>query len=205
MENYKFYIKRIKFIKNLNDNEDIENLWVICLETGDMVVKVSNYLKKIALKDLESLKWYVNSLIDRRSYGNFYTKKVEFIEVNDENIHVIDNQKPIIYESFNSNKELCEGDFDELNFNGSVQPDNEDEDIITYDFGLFEKVNDEYKFIINSFVEYDKKLLPRNPKNIIGKDRYYEVKPYRCLERKKWEIKSLISSNEDENIVRLFD
>ena len=46
MESYKFYIKRIKFIKNLNDNEDIENLWVICLETGDMVVKVSNYLKK---------------------------------------------------------------------------------------------------------------------------------------------------------------
>ena len=69
-------------------------------------------------------------------------------------------------------------------------------------------VNNEFKFIYNSFVEYDKVLMPRNPKNINGKDKFYEVKPYRCLDRKKWEIKSLLSSHdehdEDDNIGSLF-
>ena len=46
------------------------------------------------------------------------------------------------------------------------------------------------------------------PKNINGKDKFHEVKPYRYLDRKKWEIKSLLSSNdeldEDDNIGSLF-
>ena len=69
-------------------------------------------------------------------------------------------------------------------------------------------VNNEFKIIYNSFVEYDKVLMPRNPKNINGKDKFHEVKPYRCLDTKKWEIKSLLSSHdeldEDDNIGSLF-
>ena len=51
MENNKFYIKRVKFIKNKNNSENINNLWVICFETGDRMVKVSNYLKPIILDE----------------------------------------------------------------------------------------------------------------------------------------------------------
>ena len=57
----------------------------------------------------------------------------------------------------------------------------------------------EFKFIYNSFVEYDKVLMPRNPKNINGKDKFHEVKPYRCLDTKKWEIKSLVSNNDEDD------
>ena len=39
--------------------------------------------------------------------------------------------------------------------------------------------------------------MPRNPKNINGKDKFHEVKPYRCLDTKKWEIKSLVSSHDE--------
>ena len=85
-----------------------------------------------------------------------------------------------------------------MDFNGSVHPDNDDGEEITYDFGLFMNVNNEFKFISNSFVEYDKVLMPRNPKNINGKDKFHEVKPYRCLDKKKWEIKSLLSNHNDD-------
>ena len=47
MENNKFYIKRVKFIKNTNRSENMGNLWIICFETGDRMVKVSNYLNLI--------------------------------------------------------------------------------------------------------------------------------------------------------------
>ena len=120
----------------------------------------------------------------------------------------INNQEPIIYEETNSNNKKDIVNFEEiLDFNGSVHPDNDDSEEITYDYGLFMNVNNEFKFISNSFVEYDKVLMPRNPKNINGKDKFHEVKPFRCLDTKKWEIKSLFSDDEydqDNNIGSLF-
>ena len=229
MENNKFYIKRVKFIKNKNNSENINNLWVICFETGDRMVKVSNYLKPIILdefllnhtllsfkslieitqKNLNSILWDIKCLGERKCEDDFYIKKVEYIQVPSEKIVVINNKEPIIYEETDSNNKINIGNCEEiLDFNGSVHPDNDDGEEITYDFGLFINVNNEFKFISNSFVEYDKVLMPRNPKNINGKDKFYEVKPYRCLDKKNWEIKSLISSvdedEEDNNIGSLF-
>ena len=51
MENKNFYIKRVKFIKNKDNSENISNLWIICFETGDKMVKVSNYLKPVILDE----------------------------------------------------------------------------------------------------------------------------------------------------------
>lgn len=230
MENNKFYIKRVKFIKNKDNSENISNLWIICFETGDRMVKVSNYLKPLILdefllnyslldikslveitqKELNSVLWDIKRLGERNCQDDFYIKKVEYIKVPSEKIMVINNKEPIIYEeTTDSNNKINIGNFEEiLDFNGSVHPDNDDGEEITYDFGLFMNINNEFKFISNSFVEYDKVLVPRNPKNINGKDKFHEVKPYRCLDRKKWEIKSLLSSHdeldEDDNIGFLF-
>ena len=230
MENNKFYIKRVKFIKNKDNSENISNLWIICFETGDRMVKVSNYLKPLILdefllnyslldikslveitqKELNSVLWDIKRLGERNCQDDFYIKKVEYIKVPSEKIMVINNKEPTIYEeTTDSNNKINIGNFEEiLDFNGSVHPDNDDGEEITYDFGLFMNINNEFKFISNSFVEYDKVLVPRNPKNINGKDKFHEVKPYRCLVRKKWEIKSLLSSHdeldEDDNIGFLF-
>ena len=229
MENKNFYIKRVKFIKNKDNSENINNLWIICFETGDRMVKVSNYLKPIILDEfllnytlldikklvdinqmqLNSVLWDIKRLGEMNCQDDFYIKKVEYIQVPSENIMVINNKEPIIYEETDSNNKINIGNFEEiLDFNGSVHPDNDDGEEITYDFGLFMNVNNEFKFISNSFVEYDKVLMPRNPKNINGKDKFHEVKPYRYLDRKKWEIKSLLSSHdehdEDDNIDSLF-
>ena len=296
MENKNFYIKRVKFIKNKDNSENINNLWIICFETGDKMVKVSNYLKPVILDEflsdytllnfnslikrnknnLNSILWDIKSLGERNYEEDFYIKKVEYIQVPIENIMFINNQEPIIYEETNSNNKIDIGNFEEiLDFHKSVHPDNDDSEEITYDYGLFinvneneestsplninsfndmnilldkkltpeeianltplyqkiyldnknklnleeeelkdekqtpvKNVNNEFKFIYNSFVEYDKVLMPRNPKNINGKDKFHEVKPYRCLDTKKWEIKSLLSSHdehdEDDNIDSLF-
>ena len=229
MENNKFYIKRVKFIKNKDNSENISNLWIICFETGDRMVKVSNYLRPLILDEfllnyslldmkklveitqnnLNSVLWDIKRLGERNCQDDFYIKKVEYIQVPSENIMVINNKEPIIYKETDSNNKIDIGNCEEiLDFNGSVHPDDNDGEEITYDFGLFMNVNNEFKFISNSFVEYDKVLMPRNPKNINGKDRFYEVKPYRCLDKKKWEIKSLLSSHdeldEDDNIGSLF-
>ena len=220
MENKNFYIKRVKFIKNKDNSENISNLWIICFETGDKMVKVSNYLKPVILDEflsdytllhfnslikrnknnLNSILWDIKSLGERNCEEDFYIKKVEYIQVPIENIMFINNQEPIIYEETNSNNKIDIGNFEEiLDFNGSVHPDNDDSEEITYDYGLFMNVNNEFKFISNSFVEYDKVLMPRNPKNINGKDKFHEVKPYRCLDTKKWEIKSLVSNNDEDD------
>lgn len=212
MKNKNFYIKRIKFIKNNNEYENLDNLWVICLESGDQMVKVSSYFNPVTLKDLESTLWHIKILNERKSTCNFYTKNVEYIQVPNEKIMIINNQEPIIYEETNSNNKIDIGNFEEiLDFHKSVHPDNDDSEEITYDYGLFinvneneestpvKNVNNEFKFIYNSFVEYDKVLMPRNPKNINGKDKFHEVKPYRCLDTKKWEIKSLVSNNDEDD------
>tara|TARA_Y200000002_G_scaffold381074_1_gene394093 strand:- start:1108 stop:1941 length:834 start_codon:yes stop_codon:yes gene_type:complete len=267
MKNKNFYIKRIKFIKNNNEYENLDNLWVICLESGDQMVKVSSYFNPVTLKDLESTLWHIKILNERKSTCDFYTKNVEYIQVPNEKIMIINNQEPIIYEETNSNNKIDIGNFEEiLDFHKSVHPDNDDSEEITYDYGLFinvneneestsplninsfndmnilldkkltpeeianltpfyqkiyldnknklnleeeelkdekqtpvKNVNNEFKFIYNSFVEYDKVLMPRNPKNINGKDKFHEVKPYRCLDTKKWEIKSLVSNNDEDD------
>lgn len=267
MKNKNFYIKRIKFIKNNNEYENLDNLWVICLESGDQMVKVSSYFNPITLSDLESTLWDIKILTERKSTCDFYTKNVEYIQVPNEKIMIINNQEPIIYEETNSNNKIDIGNFEEiLDFHKSVHPDNDDSEEITYDYGLFinvneneestsplninsfndmnilldkkltpeeianltpfyqkiyldnknklnleeeelkdekqtpvKNVNNEFKFIYNSFVEYDKVLMPRNPKNINGKDKFHEVKPYRCLDTKKWEIKSLVSNNDEDD------
>ena len=267
MKNKNFYIKRIKFIKNNNEYENLDNLWVICLESGDQMVKVSSYFNPVTLKDLESTLWHIKILNERKSTCDFYTKNVEYIQVPNEKIMIINNQEPIIYEESNSNNKIDIGNFEEiLDFHKSVHPDNDNSEEITYDYGLFINVNEneestsplninsfndmnilldkkltpeeianltpfyqkiyldnknklnleeeelkdekqtpvknennEFKFIYNSFVEYDKVLMPRNPKNINGKDKFHEVKPYRCLDTKKWEIKSLVSNHDEDD------
>tara|TARA_A100001035_G_scaffold225044_1_gene185812 strand:- start:3 stop:689 length:687 start_codon:yes stop_codon:yes gene_type:complete len=227
MENNEFYIKRIKFIRNKDNSEKINNLWIICFETGDRMIKVSNYLKPIILDEfllnysllnvkslveitqqkLNSVLWDIKRLGERNCEYDFYIKKVEYIKVPNEKIMVIKNKEPI-YKETDSNK-IDIGNFEEvMDFNGSVHPDNDDGEEITYDYGLFMNVNNEFKFISNSFVEYDRVLMPRNPKNINGKDKFYKVKPYRCLDTKRWEIKSLLSNDEeddeDNNVDSLF-
>ena len=229
MKNSNYYIKRVKFVKNKDNSENISNLWIICFETGDRMVKVSNYLKPVILDEfllnytlldikklvdinqmkLNSVLWDIKRLSERNCQDDFYIKKVEYIQVPSEKIMFINNKEPIIYEETDSNNKINIGNFEEiLDFNGSVQPDNDDGEEITYDFGLFMNINNEFKFISNSFVEYDKVLMPRNPKNINGKDRFYEVKPYKCLDTKRWEIKSLLSNDEeddeDNNVDSLF-
>ena len=133
----------------------------------------------------KSLLWDITSLGERNRENDFYVKKVECIRVPTEKIMLINNQEPIIYEETNSNYKKVIGNFEEiLDFKRSVYPDNDDSKEISYDFGLFMNVNNEFKYIFNSVVKYDKVFMPRNPKNINRKDKLYEVRPYRCLDTK---------------------
>ena len=79
MKNKNFYIKRIKFIKNNNEYENLDNLWVICLESGDKMVKVSSYFNPVTLKDLESTLWHIKILNERKSTCDFYVSNIDLV------------------------------------------------------------------------------------------------------------------------------
>ena len=187
-----FYIKRIKFEKKIpKDYDNLNNYWVVCFETGDSIEKVSNYFtKKETFNDLKTLCYDLNHILDKNK--TFYIKNTNYINVNPENIKIIDNiilneiHDSNSFENFYSNNDL-----ESLKWNCQVEYDNNDDDtLITHDFGLFYKVKDKYYFVKNSIKEVIKQIVKKHPLNKSTKNEYIIINQRKNLDKMNWTIQT---------------
>lgn len=190
LANQEFFIKRTKFTKiQPNMHDKLEDLWVICFETGDDIRRVSSFFKNINhFYNIQEFKYYLNGLLN----ADIYEKTDEFIKVENHNIHfdfdiTNTNTNHLLLIEENEN-------YDTMDWCGQVIHDKDSNDTtITRDYGLYIKTineinTDTYKQIQNAKVELIKIKEKKYPLNKSPKDTYINVYPRNNLEQLKWTI-----------------
>ena len=186
-----FFIKRTTFTKTqpLKDCK-LENLWVICFETGDELIRVSSFFKNIEyFYNIKEFQYYFNGLMN----ADFYEKTDEFIKVENNNL-----QFDFDIDSNDASNlvfiEDDEGNNDTMDWSCQVLHDEGSNDTtITRDYGLyFRTINENkmntYKRIRNAKYEPVKVKQEKHPLNKSVKDTYINVYPRNNLEQLKWTI-----------------
>ena len=192
LTNQEFFIKRTKFTKiQPNMYDKLEDLWVICFETGDDIRRVSSFFKNINyFYNIQEFKYYLNGLLN----ADIYEKTDEFIKVENHNIHF---DFDITNTNTNTNHLLLieeNENYDTMDWCGQVIHDKDSNDTtITRDYGLYIKTineinTDTYKQIQNAKVELIKIKEKKHPLNKSPKDTYINVYPRNNLEQLKWTI-----------------
>ena len=189
MSENEYFIKRIIFQQIVSKGK-LDDYWFVDPETGDCMMKISRIFKHTScLDDLHHIQYMLNNILPNE---RFYEKTIKYIPVDLKHITFKDE----IQERDNRAYVIDEDDIDKFDWNCPVSYENDEMSLITHDFGLFIKRQDEdgiinYVYIKNSHVEPIKILKPRHPKNIHGKDKYTFYPRIKNTDVHKWYIENI--------------